>query len=460
MNTHDHSPVLGIARTATRWLQQGALALGLWLAGPETTTAQPLPHQFTGIDVAPDRSVTLSLDGSSSNLVPGLSGAILSQFNQMVDLYIVEASANLTDWTRLALLRRTNNDSSPLLFRDSESSELPHRFYRTLTNHLITSFPVPSGPFAVGTCDRVMVDPSRTGRYRYNPATNAFMVTFWYPAAPPGPGTLPGPRWNRRLSADSSFYQLAGADTRWAGLAPRLVGYRVVGAPLAASQERYPILFFSHCHMTHRSFSSHIAEELASHGYVVVAPDHDDCYRTEFPDGRYLAGTGSGDSSGRFSDFTFLLDEMARLNDGDPLFAGRLDLDRIGIYGLIYGGMVAEMCRRDARLKCVALLEAENLQVPAAGLQKPFLAMNHVSSPRLAQNQALFDKANANATWLQIKPADGFTFTDAAWGAEILWARPSALAIDACLVWFFDSHLKGEAPPFPANAEITSLNRK
>ena len=122
--------------------------------------------------------------------------------------------------------------------------------------------------------------------------------------------------------------------------------------------------------------------------------------------------------------------------------------------------MVAEMCRRDNRLKCAALLEAENLQVPATGLQKPFLAMNAAGSERLAQNQALFNEAATNATWLQVSGADRLTFTDIAWGAEIPWGRRPALAIDACLVWFFDTYLNGETPPFPANPELINVKRK
>ncbi len=217
---------------------------------------------------------------------------------------------------------------------------------------------------------------------------------------------------------------------------------------------------FSHCLPTHRSFSSHIAEELASHGYVVVAPDHPDCYATEFPDGRYSTGNWNGDNAGRFQDLQFLLDELGRLNASDPFFAGRLDLDRIGIYGLIYGGMVAEMCRRDNRLKCAALLEAENLLVPDAGLRKPFLAMNAAGSMRLPENQALFNEATTNAIWLQVNGADRLTFTDIAWGAEIPWGRRPALAIDACLVWFFDTYLKGQVAPFPTNQELIHVNRK
>jgi hypothetical protein len=434
--------------------------LGLWLAAADVGLGQPLPHHFSGIDVSADHTVTLNLGGSASNLVAGLGAAIQDQFSQMFDLYAVDTSTNLLDWTRLVMLPRPINDLGPLVFQGTLTPDRTLRFYRTLTNHLITSFPEPSGPFAVGTFDRVMVDPARTNSYRYGSTTNAIMVTFWYPAAEPEAGVLPGPRWNRRLAGDASFYEKAGGDTRWTKLAPALVGYRFRDARLAAGQERYPILMFSHCNGTHRAFSSHIAEELASHGYVVLAPDHPDCHKTEFPDGRYLAGASSGDTGGRLLDFQFLLDEVERLDAGDPFFGARLDLNRIGIYGLIYGGMVAEVCRRDARVKCAALLEAENLQVPAAGLQKPFLAMNHTGSPRLAQSQNLFTKASADAVWLQVSGADRFTFSDAAWGSQIPWGRKPALAIDACLVWFFDTLLKGQEPAFPAHPELIHVNRK
>jgi hypothetical protein len=159
-----------------------------WLSGTVVGLAQPVPHHFSGITVLPDKTVTLSLDGSVSNMFK-LSGLISNQFQQTLDLYVVDASTNLTDWTPLARLLRTNNDPNPLVFQDTNAASLSQRFYRTFTNHLLTCFPKPSGPFAVGTVDRVMVDPARTNRYRYTPATNAFMVTFWYPADPPAAGS-------------------------------------------------------------------------------------------------------------------------------------------------------------------------------------------------------------------------------------------------------------------------------
>ena len=174
------------------------ILLGFLLTVHLNLRAQPVPHYFDGIAALPDRTITLSLGGSVSNLIPGLSGTISNQFMQMFDLYAIEASTNLRDWSPLALLLRTNNDPNPLIVQDTDAAGLSQRFYRTFTNHLLTAFPKPSGPFAVGMVDRVMIDPARTNLYRYTPKTNAFMVTFWYPADPPAAGVLPAAMWDQR----------------------------------------------------------------------------------------------------------------------------------------------------------------------------------------------------------------------------------------------------------------------
>ena len=422
--------------------------------------AQPVPHHFSGIAALPDRTITLSLDGSVSNMF-SLSGTISNQFMQMFDLYAVEASTNLAEWTRLALLLRTNNNPHPLLFQDTNAAGLGERFYRTFTNHLLTAFPNPSGPFAVGTVDRVMIDPARTNLYRYTPPTNAFMVTFWYPADPPAAGVLPAAMGDRRIAADTSLYSYGGYDTRWAQINPKLVGHRFRGVPLASGTNIYPVVLYSHGLPAFRKLGSQDAEELASHGYVVVAIDHTDCWATEFPDGRYLAGNHSGDVSGRLKDMTFLLDELAVLNTDDPLFAGRLDLDRIGVSGGSYGGMVVKACGSDSRVKCALLYDATNIQsLCPAGLQKPFLVALGESNSFYSEDLWLFSKATTNAVFLQIRGADHMTPCDAGWTAEIPQGRSPALAMDACRVWFFDTYLKGEAPPFPTNPEIYNLHRK
>ena len=84
--------------------------LALLLCVSVNLPAQPVPHHPSGITASPDGTVVLSLDGSVSNLFPNLTGTISNPFRQMFDHYPVEASSDLRDWTRLALLLRTNND--------------------------------------------------------------------------------------------------------------------------------------------------------------------------------------------------------------------------------------------------------------------------------------------------------------------------------------------------------------
>lgn len=439
------------------------------LGTPAVTTVaiweQPVPHHFSGIAPLPDRSMVLSLDGRVANLF-NLSGAVSNQFRQMFDLYVVEASTNLADWTRLALLPRTNNNPNPLLFKETNSPGLSRRFYRTFTNHLLSAFPKPSGPFAVGTVDRVMVDPARTSPYRYLPPTNAFVVTFWYPADPPGAGWLPASMWSKKLAADTSFcatMAAAGfpyADTQWTLISPKLVGHRFQGVPLASGTAKFPVVIYSHGLSSFRCVASQIAEELASHGYVVVATDHTDCWAAEFPDGRYLTTSRSGDIPARLLDMTFLVDELARLDSRNPLFAGRLDTNRIGVSGISLGGMVIETCRSDSRVKCAAIWDGTGFQTSSTGLQKPFLAALGQNGWFYSKNQWLFSMATTNAVLLQVTGADHITGTDAAWTWQIPWGCGPAQAINACFVWFFDTYLKGETPPFPTNPEIYNVQRK
>jgi dienelactone hydrolase len=443
----------------------GLPTLLLWFGATVVGLAQSVPHYFSGLTVFPDRTVTLTLDGSVSNMF-SLTGTVSNQFLQLADLYVIEASTNLTEWTPLARLLRTNNDPNPLLFQDTNAAAVSQRFYRTFTNHLLTAFPQPSGPFAVGRDDRVMVDPTRTGLYRYTPKTNAFMVSFWYPADPPAAGTLPATMWDQRWAADANFilrlaaFGATGADTQWALISPRLGGHCFRSVPLTAGNAKHPVILYSHGWHATRQSASHMAEELASHGYVVVAPDHPDCWATEFPDGRYLTGSSSGDVPGRLRDMLFLLDELGRLDSNDLLFASRLDLDRVGVAGLSAGGMVVETCRSDGRVKCAAMWDATNLQLNGAGLQKPFLAALGENDLFYSENQWLFSKATTNATLLQVRGAEHVTGGDAAWTWEIPWGRGPALAFDACLIWFFDTYLKGETPPFPTNPEIYNVQRK
>jgi hypothetical protein len=117
----------------------------LLLVSGANPQAQPVPHHFTGLTVASHRTVTLTLEGNVAGMF-NLTGTIWNQFRQMLDLYVVEASSNLADRTRIAMVPRTNSDPNPLLFQNTNASGLSQRFYRASTNHLLTAFPDPPGP--------------------------------------------------------------------------------------------------------------------------------------------------------------------------------------------------------------------------------------------------------------------------------------------------------------------------
>ena len=436
------------------------VGLTLMIISPAPIPSAPVPHHFDGITFNSDRMPKLTLGGSVLGMFTNLPTAISNQFMQMFDLYPLDVSSNLTDWTSFAIPARTNNNSSPLVVVDTNAPDSLQRFYRTYTNQLPTAFRKPSGPFAVGITDRVMMDPTRTNRYRYSPPTNTFMVTFWYPAAPPPAGLLPVPMWDKRLAEDRSLYSAANADPNWALVNPLLLSHAFPQVSFPAGSAKYPIILWSVGVPFWRKGISQGAAELASHGYVVVAMDHCDCWGTVFPDGRYLAGNRVGELPNRFKDMQFLLDILPVLNAGDALMAGHLDLDRIGVSGGSYGGMVVETCRTNTRVKCAALYDATNVQLNPAGLQKPFLVVLGQTNSFYAEDWWLFNRAITNAVFLQLRGADHMTTSDVAWAGEVPWGRGPATAYNDCQVWFFDTYLKGETPEFPANSEIYNLHRK
>lgn len=440
--------------------------------------AQAVPHHFSDISVLPDRTAMLSLDGSVSNIFPNLPVAVSNQVRQMFDLYPVEASTDLADWTRLALLLRTNNDSNPLTFQDTNAPDLSQRFYRTFTNHQVTGFPRPTGPYSVGTFSHVLTDPSRSNRYGL-PTNSSFMSTFWYPTEPPGAGCLPGAYTDAAVATDRAFYTYWSFPYQWTSAVPHFVTHAIANVAVVAGTNRFPVILHSHGYTCDRRLNAHVAEELASHGYIVAAVDHEDCHATVYPDARGVRyvppGTYTDAAAGirsRTNDLQCLLGALSQMNSSDPVLAGRLDLEHVGVTGFSFGGQIAaEACRADSRVKCAALLDGwfNFSLLPALntqGLQKPFITMNRtLPLPNFSDfspfSERLFTLATTNATWLKIANTKHFHFSDWAWSVDLTAdSRPGAAAMDACLWWFFDTYLKGQTPPFPTNPPLINVQRK
>lgn len=150
------------------------------------------------------------------------------------------------------------------------------------------------------------------------------------------------------------------------------------GVP-AADPGLLPVVLFSHCHECTRFSSFTIAERLASWGYAVLAPDHQD--NTLF-DG--LAGTGVEITDDfltlRGDDLALVLDSaLAPAAAAIPAaIRGRLDPARVGIYGHSFGAAtVGRVLQEDARVTAGFAMGAPVASplfpsVTIAGVDDPF----------------------------------------------------------------------------------------
>jgi predicted dienelactone hydrolase len=255
---------------------------------------------------------------------------------------------------------------------------------------------------------------------------------------------------------------------------------------------------------------STLAEDLASHGYVVVGFDAP--YRTNsvvFPDGRVMRrmpennpelclGQGQADQercvdriiTAWTADIAFVLDRLAQLNgeDSSGRFTGRLDMARVGVFGHSLGGAeAAQFCHDDSR--CKAGIDVDGAPHGSAvreGIRQPFMFLlsdhSHESDPESRQIQAdiqsIYDRLPpAERLYITIRGANHFTFSDDGALLKSLIVRGTLrmlgilridgrrqLAVTAyCLHSFFDAYLKGtsvarlklSSPRYP---EIRELN--
>jgi predicted dienelactone hydrolase len=139
-------------------------------------------------------------------------------------------------------------------------------------------------------------------------------VEIWYPATLAA-GQKPGGEYR--------------VITRDPGVMATLYGQAVRDARPARGP--FPLVIISHGYPGNRYLMSHIAENLASKGYVAVSIDHKD---STYDDQKAFGST----LYNRPFDQLFVLNEMDRLSRTGNTFAGVIDASRTGIIGYSMGG--------------------------------------------------------------------------------------------------------------------------
>jgi predicted dienelactone hydrolase len=327
----------------------------------------------------------------------------------------------------------------------------------------VVKLPQPTGPYPVGIVDRQLTDKSRSRK---------LMVSVWYPAAQSG---TPAPLTHYPDEVAAGMGNVSGLP----GVVLQHLRYFTVAAsenaPVLINSTPFPVLVFSHATVGLRLQSSTILQELASWGYVVVAIDHTDgAAVTVFPDGEadYYDLTRFGipaDVEPNFAlmnehvlpvwiaDQRFVYDTIEKWQANDPLFAGKLDVNKIASFGHSFGGATSlEVCRIDDRCRAAVDLDGglygDSFTQPAT---RPLMLMTSTESNQYTDTvQAwshLVTSATDGAYWLELPDSSHLSFTISQLISPIL--APSGFdpyaglrTIDKYLRLFFDIQLRGADP--------------
>ena len=225
--------------------------------------------------------------------------------------------------------------------------------------------PMAPGPFPVGVMTVDLYDDSRadpeTGRGRW------LRTEIWYPAVE---SARDGPFEVLDLREEARGIDLGDkAEVIEQAHIPRIQLAAVRGAEVERRFAPYPVVFFSHGSNGIRWQSVFYTPHLASHGYVVVAPDHDENTIWNILVDGLDEDSLMASMWKRPDDVRFVTDTVLGYgkDPGHPLH-GALDPERIGVTGHSLGGITAMgVPCRDARFKATVLHSPQPLAGWAVG---------------------------------------------------------------------------------------------
>ncbi|MGB7341469.1 MAG: hypothetical protein WBC91_21410 [Phototrophicaceae bacterium] len=178
------------------------------------------------------------------------------------------------------------------------------------------------GDFDIGVQTLELVNPDQVDILNTQPDGETVFydrpltVEVWYPAATDGAAPTPYIVGTRDVDIDAT-----------------LLGRAVRDAAPDMSAGPYPLIIISHGYPGNRFLMAHLAESLATKGYVVVSIDH--------TDSTYVDQNAFGSTLlNRSLDQLFVLNTMAEMgsSDSDNFLAGLVDADNTGIIGYSMGG--------------------------------------------------------------------------------------------------------------------------
>lgn len=362
----------------------------------------------------------------------------------------------------------------------------------------VFGFPSPAGPYAIGTVTYHWSDTARPEVFGPAPRkSRAMMVQIWYPAVPKASPH----RANYVNDADT----LSAALGRLHGLPAFMFSHlkyvdtnAVPSVPISPKQPDYPVLIFLEGITGYRQMNTFMIEELASQGYIVVAIDQPYVAASvRFPGGRVTDGLSKDQmnpliqqsispsaivptlNSQAFAsgiipylaeDVSFVIDRLTALDRSGAtnVLRGKLDMERVGIFGVSLGGIVvAEACRMDPRLKACLVMDAPmSATVLQSGLRQPAMWITRDAKTMqsegwaeadIFQHQAtmrgVFARSRADAYFVGIAGLFHANLTDVPLYSPLtsclgitgtIDSQRAHAIVNAYSLAFFDLHLRGK----------------
>jgi predicted dienelactone hydrolase len=365
--------------------------------------------------------------------------------------------------------------------------------------------PEPSGSYSIGTRNLYLIDTDRSETFTPDPNDHREVCArVWYPAEM-SVGRKPvsyveSPKERGRILTRHTpfpsfiFYHLSLVETN---------SYR--DAEILKGQQRFPIVIFSHAYWGGILQNTVLMEELASHGYVAVSIGHAhetpyfieidgtlkafDPFNEEYQlrsnerkaakhiEQKIVQTQNLQELELLFSDIcaqrpksiesvriwaddiSFTIDELEKINSDNGLFAGRLDIDRIGVVGHSMGGTASgQACLTDKR--CKAGINMDGIQLGdmlERNLSRPFMFMHHdnIGAKNKMLNRIFFEQSEGPSYLVLIRGTRHMNFSDFSLYGYGSIARLSGVIgnIDGkrCMrilsdyvLAFFNKHLKGQ----------------
>ena len=328
------------------------------------------------------------------------------------------------------------------------------------------SLPQPSGAFDVGTVVIDYTDSNRTETLSNKEGSNRkIAVQFWYPS------------------------DREGSELK----------YDIDSAPISTTQQKYPLVIFSHGAFGMRMSNASTCRDLASNGYIVASIDHTyQAFYTSFADGtsaivnqdflNEAIGVQKDDITGkkafeithgwlnlRTADIEFVINSLKAGNLGayDEILKGHIDLDNIGLLGHSLGGAAsAQVARVRGDVKAAIVIDgtmigditglnSDNSEIITNdSFTKPLMLMygslfqrEEAKKSAYAPNIKAYNSATNAAYSLCIKDSGHLNFTDLPRISPFLAKKLGVGTVDSfeCIkivndysLAFFDKHIKGQ----------------